>query len=123
MLGVISIDLNGLKNINDTAGHHAGDILLCETVRILRECAGADCVFRTGGDEFVVVTNDMEEGDIRLMIRHMRESAKINGINMAIGFVCSRETGADFDALLTKADFNMYKDKGQSYRRGWHDHE
>ena len=123
VLGVISIDLNGLKNINDTAGHHAGDILLCETVRILRECAGADCVFRTGGDEFVVVTNDMEEGDIRLMIRHMRESAKINGINMAIGFVCSRETGADFDALLTKADFNMYKDKGQSYRRGWHDHE
>lgn len=117
MLGVISIDLNGLKNTNDTKGHHAGDILICETARVLRECAGEKFVFRTGGDEFIVLTEDLEERDIRLLIQHMRKSADNNGISMAIGFACNRGKVTDFDALLTKADFNMYQDKGHSYRR------
>ena len=120
MLGVISIDLNGLKNTNDTKGHHAGDVLISETARVLGECAGEGCVFRTGGDEFIVVTDDLEERDIRLLIRHMRESAGNNGISMAIGYACVRGKITDFDALLTKADLNMYQDKGHSFcrRRG-----
>ena len=117
VLGVISIDLNGLKNTNDSEGHHAGDVLISETARILMECAGEDCVFRTGGDEFIVVTEDLEERDIRLLIQHMRESAELNGISMAIGFAWTRGKVSDFDALLTKADFAMYQNKGHSFRR------
>lgn len=117
VLGVISIDLNGLKNTNDTKGHHAGDILISETARVLRECAGEGYVFRTGGDEFVVITEDLEERDILLLIRHMRKSAENNGISMAIGFSSIRGKVTDFDALLTKADMNMYQDKGHSFRR------
>lgn len=117
VLGAISIDLNGLKNTNDTQGHHAGDMLICETARVLEECSGEDCVFRTGGDEFVVVTENLEERDIRMLIRHMRKSAYNNGISMAIGYACNRGKLSDFDALLTKADFNMYQDKGHSFRR------
>lgn len=117
VLGVISIDLNGLKNTNDTKGHHAGDMLISETARVLRECAGEDCVFRTGGDEFVVITEDLEERDILLLIQHMRKSAENNGISMAVGFASIRGKVTDFDALLTKADFNMYQDKGHSFRR------
>lgn len=116
-LGVISIDLNGLKNTNDTQGHHAGDVLISETARVLRECAGEDSVFRTGGDEFVVVTEDLEERDIRLLIHHMRQSAVNNGISMAIGYACRCGKVTDFDALLTESDFNMYRDKGHSFRR------
>ena len=114
---MISIDLNGLKNTNDTKGHCAGDILISETARILRECAGSECVFRTGGDEFIVVTEDLEERDIRLLIRHMRESAENNGISIAVGFASVRGKLTDFDTLLTQADFNMYQDKGHSFRR------
>lgn len=117
LLGVISVDLNGLKNTNDTAGHHAGDVLICETARVLQECAGEKYVFRTGGDEFIVLTEDLEERDISLLIRHMRENAENNGISMAIGFAACRGKVTDFDALLTRADFNMYKDKGHSFRR------
>ena len=117
LLGVISVDLNGLKNTNDTAGHHAGDVLICETVRVLQECAGEKYVFRTGGDEFVVLTEELEEKDISLLIRHMRENAANNGISMAIGYAVCRGKVTDFDALLTRADFNMYKDKGHSFRR------
>ncbi len=117
VLGVISIDLNGLKNTNDTEGHHYGDVLISETARILMECAGEECVFRTGGDEFVVVTEELEERDILLLVQNMRDSAKVNGISMAIGYAWTRGEVTDFDALLTKADLNMYRDKGHSYRR------
>ena len=117
VLGVISIDLNGLKNTNDTKGHRAGDILISETARILGECAGSECVFRTGGDEFIVVTEDLEERDIRLLIRHIRESAENNGISIAVGFASVQGKLTDFDTLLTRADFNMYQDKGHSFRR------
>lgn len=65
VLGVISIDLNGLKNTNDTKGHHAGDMMISESARLLRECAGEKNVFRTGGDEFVIITEDVEERDDR----------------------------------------------------------
>ena len=117
VLGVISIDLNGLKNTNDTEGHRAGDMLISETARILRECAGENSVFRTGGDEFIVVTEELEERDILLLIHHMRASANNNGISMAIGYACIHGKLTNFDALLTKADLNMYKDKGHSFRR------
>ncbi|SFO24812.1 diguanylate cyclase (GGDEF) domain-containing protein [Eubacterium pyruvativorans] len=122
VLGVISIDLNGLKNTNDTKGHRAGDILISETARILRECAGSEYVFRTGGDEFIVVTEDLEERDIRLLIRHIRESAENNGISIAVGFASVQGKLTDFDTLLTRADFNMYQDKGHSFRRRRDDH-
>ena len=117
VLGVVSVDLNGLKRTNDTEGHHAGDVLISETARILAECAGEGCVFRTGGDEFVVITEDLEERDILLLIQHMRMSAENNGISMAIGYSYARGKGTDFDALLTRADFNMYLDKGHSFHR------
>lgn len=117
VLGIISVDLNGLKDVNDTKGHHAGDILISETARILGECAGVKNVFRTGGDEFLVVTEELEVQDIELLIRHIRGSAANNGISMAIGYALTVGKDTDFDALLTKADLSMYKDKGHSYRR------
>ena len=117
VLGVISTDLNGLKNTNDTKGHHAGDMLIIEAARILRECAGEKSVFRTGGDEFIALTEDLEERDIRLLIRHIRDSADNNGISMAIGYAFVSGKVTNFDALLTRADFNMYKDKKHSFRR------
>ena len=116
-LGVISIDLNGLKNVNDSQGHHAGDMLICNTARILRECAGEKCVYRTGGDEFVVVTENMQEKDVLMLIQHIRESAERNGISLAAGYAYSNGKECNFDRIMTEADFNMYKDKGHSYRR------
>ena len=117
ILGVISVDLNGLKYINDTEGHHAGDMLICETGKILRECVAADSVFRTGGDEFVVVTENIEEQELQRLIQQIRDSARRNGISMAIGYAISKGLVRDFDGLLTQADFEMYQDKKHSFHR------
>ena len=57
------IDLDRFKNLNDTLGHHAGDMLLAELGRRLREEAGpGDMAARLGGDEFALVTQDAEIG-------------------------------------------------------------
>ena len=52
-----------------------------------------------------------------MLIQHIRESAERNGISLAAGYAYSNGKECDFDRIMTEADFNMYKDKGHSYRR------
>ena len=60
-LAVAFLDLDGFKNVNDTYGHDAGDIVLCETARrLMATVRGADVVARIGGDEFVIVYEPTE---------------------------------------------------------------
>jgi diguanylate cyclase (GGDEF)-like protein/PAS domain S-box-containing protein len=59
---LLLVDLDNLKILNDTLGHHAGDLLLKEVARRIAACAGeADIVGRLGGDEFVVILDDLSE--------------------------------------------------------------
>jgi len=63
-LGVLFIDLNGFKQINDSFGHAVGDIVLRTTADRLKSCArSSDFVARLGGDEFVIVCNDLRKPD------------------------------------------------------------
>lgn len=65
-VGVVCCDLDGLKIVNDTMGHHVGDLLLAETAGILTRAFGDEAlVARSGGDEFVVLLFDSGEGQIR----------------------------------------------------------
>jgi len=116
-LVVAFIDLDGFKSVNDTYGHDAGDIVLCETARrLLSIVRASDVVARIGGDEFVVVyePNDPNRDDVVARI----ESAVSAPINItafttvccpaSVGYADTRTTGRDPAALLAAADAAMY---------------
>ena len=119
-LAVAFLDLDGLKIVNDTYGHDAGDFVLCETARRLVSLTrSADVVARLGGDEFVIVYEPNAIGSDNLISR-IREtlSAPIDisetisvFCTASIGHADTRTVGRDPALLLATADMAMYESK------------
>jgi len=119
-LAVAYIDLDGLKEINDTYGHDAGDIVLREVARRLVSIVrGVDVVARIGGDEFVVVYEPNDPASDRLADRI--DSALSTSIYVtdkisvrcaaSVGTADTRTVGNDRNRLLAAADDAMYQMK------------
>lgn len=119
-LAVAYIDLDGLKQVNDTYGHDAGDLVLCETARrLVTLVRGADVVARLGGDEFVVVYEPKDPNSDRLVDRI--DEALVEPIEISAGTTVScpasigtadtRIVGASATKLLAAADDAMYQVK------------
>lgn len=119
--GIISIDMDGLKGINDNYGHRAGDAAIKElALRISSKLSEKDTVSRLGGDEFAVIAASISDRDeIRLLIQSMdREITKPfefegNEINLraSIGYALFSEDGIELEVLIEKADQSMYEVK------------
>lgn len=120
-VGVLFIDLDRFKIINDTLGHHVGDQLLIEVARrfsgVVRE---SDMVARLGGDEFVIVLPDLESPDdashVALkIISSLLNPLVIDGNNLhtspSIGISIYPEDGLNIDTLMKNADTAMYHAK------------
>ena len=122
VVGLILIDLNGFKQINDRYGHHLGDQVLIEVANRLRNAVRrSDTVSRFGGDEFVILATDLrDEQDLEKFIAKIRSSlndtAQISGhsipISASLGAVLASLSDIDsFAELLTAADKIMYEEK------------
>lgn len=121
------IDLNKFKPLNDTLGHDAGDEVLKEAARRLKESIRPDdMVFRLGGDEFVILINNIPESSlIDLIIPKIKKAFKhkmtIYGkkieISLSIGAVIAPDSGTNPDDLLKKADIAMYESKRSADNR------
>ena len=119
-LAVAYLDLDEFKCVNDTYGHDAGDIVLCETARrLLSVVRGSDVVARLGGDEFVIVfePNDPESDNlverIDVALRspiQITDSVAVN-CPASIGVADTRTVGREAAALLAAADAGMYQAK------------
>ena len=109
-VAVIFIDVDGLKRINDSEGHAAGDTLLADVVAAIRERLRAyDLVIRWGGDEFVCVLPDAtrEEAERTLadIEQHVRD--RTSGRSVSSG-LASLESGDTAAALVDRADQALY---------------
>jgi diguanylate cyclase (GGDEF)-like protein len=119
-VGVLFLDLDGFKGINDTLGHQVGDQLLVAVAgRLSRLVRPSDTVARLGGDEFVVVCGDLISGETSLQaVRQRIETelgapfAELGGIvvGVSVGGAVA-ETGEASEHVLARADAGMYRVK------------
>lgn len=119
-VAVVYIDLNGFKRLNDTHGHHVGDIALKVTATRLREAVRqGDTIVRIGGDEFICVIIDPEprraaqrvaERLDALMRAPVAFPTHDASIGVAIGIAVA-EPGHSWPRLLDQADLAMYRAK------------
>jgi diguanylate cyclase (GGDEF)-like protein len=125
-LGVLFIDLDHFKNINDSLGHHAGDILLKQVAALFTSCMREDdTVARLGGDEFVVILPNMASEDeawlvsqkiLKLMTKPFTIESHELFITCSIGIALYPKDGKDARTLLQSADGALYlaKNKGRN---------
>lgn len=115
--GIIYIDINGMKEINDFYGHHQGDKILITTVAKVFNLFKPDELFRIGGDEFVIITYDLTETDFYEKFNLLRNifCEKTNlPFSIATGSCCVKSP-SDLNSLLQQADSAMYTDKKKFY--------
>jgi diguanylate cyclase (GGDEF)-like protein len=120
-VGLLFIDLNGFKAVNDFHGHAAGDrILTTVAARMSATVRTGDIVCRYGGDEFVVVLPSLpDEGCLAQIAEGMAErialpywiSGQEQHLSASVGMSLYPRDGGDAEALLHRADENMYEGK------------
>jgi len=131
--GVLFLDLDGFKHVNDTLGHDAGDELLIETARRIRVCLrDSDIAYRFGGDEFVVVLasiKDVEDGIVvseRILSSIakpfiLRSKGEMSGgsvnVGVSIGVAVIPDHGRTIEGATKSADIAMYCSKEEGKNR------
>lgn len=114
-------DLDGLKWINDTLGHEEGDKALIEAAATLKETFRlSDIIARMGGDEFAILTIDLDEGERELMINRLQNRIALHNsqadrkYELSISIGCAYynpKYPSSIDALMASADSSMYAQK------------
>ena len=112
-IGIAYFDLNGLKMVNDTYGHSAGDELICRVATHLWN-AFPERVYRTGGDEFVVVDTAMEELAFYNAVHIAEEKMQAENISFSTG-ISWRSINYNIEEQFEEADRLMYQEKRKFY--------
>ena len=121
IFGLIYVDLDEFKQVNDVYGHHVGDLYLQEvTTRMKRQLRAGDLLARLGGDEFAaVVSGARSRNDVQEVARRLEQSfnapfrlgGHVLGGSASVGVAMYPEDGTTKDSLLSAADAAMYVTK------------
>ncbi len=122
-LAVLFVDLDNFKHVNDTLGHDAGDALLAQVAARLKSCVrGLDTIARQGGDEFIVLLDDLVDKQgvehvAQKILTAMQVSFRLpqgeGYVTSSVGIAVFPSDGADAPTLLRNADTAMYHSKGR----------
>ena len=114
-LAVVVGDINGLKYVNDTQGHAAGDQLIKDACALICEYFTHGAVFRVGGDEFVIVLQGKGYDTISEVIsefnRKVEENIKDNAVVISIGYSVLNQEDQQLRDVFERADQMMYERK------------
>jgi diguanylate cyclase (GGDEF)-like protein/PAS domain S-box-containing protein len=120
-VAVLFIDLDNFKNINDTLGHDVGDELLRQVSRRLSECVRLeDTIARQGGDEFIVLLDNLDDGRnasivAQKVLNALRQPLQLGGteqhVSGSVGIAVYPEDGRDAQTLMKNADTAMFHGK------------
>ena len=117
-------DVNGLHEMNNSAGHPAGDKMLREVAEVMQQCFGSEHTYRIGGDEFVAFRVDGNPEALSSEIEQMRRELGQNGYNVSFGSAIRRKNAqGDFDihVLVREAEQEMFAAKREFYRQSEND--
>ncbi len=115
---ILFVDVDGMKDVNDTYGHPAGDALLVDLARLLVDsCRESDVVARYGGDEFVVLMSGTDAAGAAAVVRKVEAAVVARNADVTAGPRLSASIGThtagaeDVESLLREADRRMYAAK------------
>ena len=124
-LAIFVIDINGLKTVNDNLGHDVGDELICGSADCVTSAyGGVGKCYRTGGDEFVVIAENMDRESIDSCMQHIKNETdkwsgkEVKSLGLSIGYAFAKDhPDVDADGLIREADYKMYAAKAEYYRK------
>ena len=115
---IISIDMNGLKTINDNEGHLAGDEALLTLANCFMNVTKAkQPVFRIGGDEFAIVCKKTSEEELKQLVENIKNEVSQTKYRCSIGYCYSKEEIKEIEEMAKKSDEMMYADKADYYSK------
>lgn len=114
---IISLDMNGLKTINDMYGHAAGDeALITLSLCFAKACKARQSVYRMGGDEFIIVCRKTSKEDVIALVEKIKKSVSETKYTCSIGYSFHEEGTIKLEDLLKESDERMYSDKSDYYK-------
>lgn len=125
-ISLVMVDLDKFKNINDTYGHSAGDMILKNVIKICKACLGENhTIGRYGGEEFIIILEKLEEEKvveivekIRVEIMNFNNLYEDNVIKVTCSFGVFTSKGLmDLDEMVRNADEALYKSKNEGRNR------
>ncbi|RGY97957.1 EAL domain-containing protein [Clostridium sp. AM58-1XD] len=115
-VGVVFMDINGLKKMNDLKGHVYGDMVISYIAEVMKAFFPNERKFRISGDEFLIVTESMEYEEFNRQLKAMSEKLHEDGHSIvSIGTTWS-DVHCDLNELLNKSDKLMYMSKQEYYK-------
>lgn len=115
--GLVTVDMNSLKEINDSQGHAAGDEALTTLALCLLEAGKhGQSVYRIGGDEFVIVCRSASQEDILSLVDRVRQNVNETAYSCSLGYCIAEEKNKDIERMLRESDRMMYAEKARYYQ-------